>query len=80
MRSTGKKQAIKNTLARLGLHATPKAVVHALGQQGVKVSEELVRQVRVEMMKEATGARTGKVSRPVPSPALRRRPQGFPRR
>jgi hypothetical protein len=80
MRTTGKKRAIRNTLFRLGLHATPKAVVNALREQGVPVDEKLVRQVRFEMLKENTGGRAGKASRPAPSPAVRRRPQGFPRR
>jgi hypothetical protein len=39
MRITGTKRAIQNALHRLGLHATPKAVVHALAQQGVRVNE-----------------------------------------
>jgi hypothetical protein len=80
MRTTGKKRAIRNAFFRLGLHATPKAVVLALVQQGVLVDEELVRQVRIEMLKENTGARVGKASRPATSPAVRRRPQGFPGR
>jgi hypothetical protein len=80
MRTTGKKQAVRNALFGLGLHTTPKAVAHALRQQGVSVTEELVRQVRFEMLKETTHARPGKVARPAPPPAVRRRPQGFPRR
>ena len=77
---TGKKRAIRNTFFRLGLQATPKGVVHVLAQQGVRVSEELVRQVRFEMLNETAGERIAGVSRPVPSPAVRRRPQGYPRR
>jgi hypothetical protein len=80
MRTTGTKRAIRNAFFRLGLHATPKAVAQALTDQAVQVDEELVRQVRFEMLKEATGGRVGKVPRPVPSPAVRRRPQGFPGR
>jgi hypothetical protein len=80
MRTTGKKRAIRNAFFRLGLHATPKGIVEALRQQGVLVDEELVRQVKFELAKETTGARVAKVSRPVPSPAVRRCPQGFPRR
>jgi hypothetical protein len=37
MRTTSKKQAIKDALYRLGLPATAKAVAHALMQQGVLV-------------------------------------------
>lgn len=76
---TRTKRAIRNAFIRLGLHATPKAVVHAWRQQGLHVDEELVRQVRIELLKETTGARTVKVHRPVPSPAVRR-PRGFPGR
>jgi hypothetical protein len=80
MRWVSTKRAIRNTLYRLGLHTTPKAVVHALAQQGIRVGEELVRQVRFEMLNDSTVERFAGVSRPVPSPAVRRRPQGFPRR
>jgi hypothetical protein len=80
MRTTGKRQAIRNALFRLGLQTPPKVVVHALAQQGVQVSEELVRQVRVELLKEATRATAVRVPRPVPLPAVRRCPQGFPGR
>jgi hypothetical protein len=80
MRTTGKKRAIRNALSRLGLHATPKAVVHALREQGVQVAEELVRQVRFELLKEATRARNAEVPRPVPPPGVPRRPKGFPGR
>jgi hypothetical protein len=79
MRTTGKKRAIRNALFRLGLHTTPKAVVHALMQQGIPVDEELVRQVRFEILKEMTGARAGEVSRPVSLPGVRRCPKGFPK-
>jgi hypothetical protein len=80
MRTAGKKRAVRNAFFRLGLHTTPKAVVHALAQQGVQVSEELVWQVRVKMLKDTTGARVAEVPGALPSPAVRRRPQGFPRR
>jgi hypothetical protein len=80
MRTTGKKRAIRNALYRLGLHTTPKAVAHALWQQGIQVDEQLVRQVHFKLLKETTGARIAKVNRPVPSQAMRRRPQGFPKR
>jgi hypothetical protein len=80
MRTTRQKRAIRNALFRLGLHATPKAVAHALAQQGVQVDEECVRLVRFEMLKETTGGRLTEVPRPVPAPAVRRRPQGFPGR
>jgi hypothetical protein len=77
---SSKRQAIRNTFYRLGLHTTAKAVVHALREQGIQVDEELVRQVRIKLVKETSGARIGKSTKPVPSPAVRRRPQGFPER
>jgi hypothetical protein len=80
MRTTGTRRAIRNALFRLEPHATPKAVTHALAQQGVQVDEELVRRVRIELLKESTGARNTEVPGALPSPAVRRRPQGFPRR
>jgi hypothetical protein len=80
MRTTGKKRAIRNAFDRLGLHTTPKGVVEALAQQGIKVDEELVRQVRFDMLKETTRGRVATVSRAIPLPGVRRCPKGFPGR
>jgi hypothetical protein len=80
MRTAGKVRAIRNAFFRLGLHATPRAVVHALAQQGIQVDEGLVRQVPFEFLKGSTGARVGKASRPVKLPAVWRRSEGFPGR
>jgi hypothetical protein len=80
MRTTGRRRAIRSAFGRLGLHTTPKAVVQALTKQDIHVDEQLVREVRCEMLKERTRAKLGKQSRPVLSPAVRRRPQGFPKR
>jgi hypothetical protein len=80
MRTAGKKRAIRNAFFRLGLHTTSKGIVAALAQHGVPVDEELVRQVRFEMLKENTRARVVKASRPVMSPAMPHRPQGLPGR
>jgi len=80
MRTIGKKRAIRNAFYRLGLHITPRVVVEALAQQGIKVDEELVRQVRFDMLKESTRGRVATVSRPIPLPAVRRCPKGFPGR
>jgi hypothetical protein len=76
----GQEAAIRNALRRLGLHATPKAVVQELMQQGIVVDEELVRQVRLDLLKGMTASGFAKVPRPVPPPAVRRRPQGLPGR
>jgi hypothetical protein len=62
MRTAAKRRAIRNALYRLGLHTTPKAIAHALREQGVLVDEGLVRQVRFEMLKEAAGGKAGKVA------------------
>jgi hypothetical protein len=78
MRSTGKSRAIRNAFFRLGLHTTPKVVVHALGEQGVQFDAELFRQVRIDLVRETTAAFIP--SSRVPLPAVRRRPQGFQRR
>ena len=80
MRMISTKRAIRNAFYRLGLHTAPKGVVQDLAQQGVRVSEELVQQVQFEMLRDAPGERFAGVSRPVPSPAVPQRPQGFPRR
>jgi hypothetical protein len=76
MRTASQKRAVRNALFRLGLHATPRTVVHALAQQGVEVSEE---DVRLGLLKKMTADRFAKVPRPVPPTAVRRRPQGFPK-
>jgi len=73
---TSKKQAIRNAFFCLGLHTTPKVIVYALKEQGILVDEELVRQVRFELLKKMTGAKIDKNSRPI-SPPVRRWPQGF---
>jgi hypothetical protein len=78
VRKTTKQQAIKNAFYRLGMHATPKGVVHALAQQGIQVDEELVRLVRIEMLNRTTESRLA--PSPAPSPTVRRSPKGFPRR
>ena len=80
MRTPNKRRAIRNALYRLGLHTTPKAVAQVVRGQGVLVGEGLVRQVRFEMLKEAAGGKVGKVARRITVPAVRRRPQGFPKR
>jgi hypothetical protein len=51
LRSKHARQAVRVTLARLGLHATPRAVLDELARYGMHVSEELVRSVRLEMVR-----------------------------
>ena len=50
---TSKARAIQNALARLGMQASPEQVVAALADLGIVVNEALVRQVKVEMLKQA---------------------------
>jgi hypothetical protein len=75
-----KTQAIRYAFFCLGLHTPAKGVVDVLAQQGIQVNEELVRQVRFELLKESTKGSVAKVSRPAGSTRVRHRPQGFPRR
>jgi hypothetical protein len=79
MRTTGRKRAIRNAFFRLGLHTPPKGIMDALAQQGIRVDEQLVRQVQFELVRETTEARIGKASRPVASPVVRRCQKGFPK-
>ena len=74
------KRAIRNVFFRLGLHARPKEVINTLERDGVQVNEELVRLVRIELLKNiARGGHAG-LPRKAPSPAVRRCPKGFPQR
>jgi hypothetical protein len=50
-----RKRAIQNTLGRLGMQASNKEVVAALAEIGIGVTEGLVHQVKVEMLKQAAG-------------------------
>ena len=47
----GKRRAVRETLRRLGMGARVEDVVAALAGYGIAVSPELVRSVRVEMLK-----------------------------
>jgi NAD(P)H-dependent FMN reductase len=62
-------RAIQNVLARMGMQASPKQVVAALAEFGIDVTERLVHQVKVEMLKQAAKSerqqvRTSQVQRP----------------
>jgi hypothetical protein len=72
--TTNKRTAIKNTLARSGLHATPKQVVGALRQLGIEVSERFVAQVRLQMFRDEAKAMRERSKRP-PKTMDRIRPQ-----
>jgi len=50
----GKRHAIRDALGRLGMHVSPAEVVRELARWGIRVSEELVRAVRTELLSEDT--------------------------
>jgi hypothetical protein len=76
-----KTRAIQNALARLGMQARPAQVVAALADIGIFVNEALVRQVRVEMLKQAAKVERQQVRTPqVERPQVRRPPKLPPRR
>jgi hypothetical protein len=75
-----KKHAIRMALFRLGMQARPKEVVQALAHQGIFVSPDLVRLVKIEMTEKLAEATRNKFKQ-VPQPkSLRRRPNAIPRR
>jgi hypothetical protein len=67
---TSKRRVIQNALARLGMQASPKQVVAALAEFGIDVTETLVRQVKVQMLK-----RVAKVERQQVEGSTAERPQ-----
>ena len=69
-----KKRAIRNVFFRLGLHARPKEVINTLERDGVQVNEELVRLVRIELLKVIARRGHAGLPRKAPSPAVRRCP------
>lgn len=77
---TSKKQAIRLTLFRLGMQARPKEVVQALAEQGIFVSHDLVRLVKIEMTEKLAVGTRSKFTKVVPPRPLRRRPNAIPRR
>ncbi len=72
-----KKRAIQNALARLGMQASNKEVVAALAVVGIGVPEGLVRQVKVEMLKEFARGERQQVR--IPDRCKRRRFQRPPK-
>lgn len=72
--TVNKRRAIRNTLGRLGMQATPTQVVEALEGFGVEVSETFVSQVRLQMLRHDTKATRERSKRP-PKIKSRKRPQ-----
>ena len=74
-----KKRAIQNTLARLGMQASNQEVVAALAEVGIGVTEGLIRQVKVELLKEAARGERQRARLPATLHRLQR-PQNIPPR
>jgi hypothetical protein len=76
-----KARAIQNALARLGMQASPEQVVAAVASFGMDVTEALVRQVKVEMLKQAAQVERQQVKVPnADRPTVRHPPKVPPRR
>lgn len=71
-----KRRAVRDVLARLGLHAGAREVVAALAAEGVRVGEELVQRVRREVLAELLPQQ----NRATPPPLDRRRMRPFQKR
>ena len=76
----GKCRAIRDALGRLGMHASPAAVVRELAET-IAVSEDLVRAVRIDLLKRTDERRRppAEFSKRSRTSALHR-PQKKPRR
>jgi hypothetical protein len=75
------RQAIKHTLARLGLQASAEEVVADLAAQGITVGKGLVQQVRIELLKKMTEGKGRETQRKVANrPLVFQRPKVPPRR
>ena len=77
----GKKRTIQNTLVRMGMQASPAQDVTALAEFGIDVTDAPLRQVKVEMLKQA--ARVQRQQLKVPNAVrsqVRRPPKVPPRR
>ena len=72
--TVNKQRAIKNTLARLGMHATSKQVADALLGYGIEVSERFVTQVKSQIHRDQAKAMRERLKRP-PKSKSRKRPQ-----
>ncbi len=80
-KSISRTRAIRNALARLGMQASPKQVVAALAEFGIDVNEGLVRQVKMDMLKQAAKSERQRVRTPqIERPQVRCPPKVPPRR
>ena len=69
-----KRSAIRNTLKRLGMQATPGKVVKALEALSIEVSENFVARVKAQMYRHEAKAVREQAKRP-PKTKIRKRPQ-----
>jgi hypothetical protein len=74
-KSISRTRAIRNALARLGMQASPKQIVSFLANVGIDVSERLVRQVKVDMLKQAAKVERQQVRTPKVERQVRRPPK-----
>jgi hypothetical protein len=79
-KKSSRTRAIQNTLARLGMQASPEQVVAALANFGIDVNEGLVRQVKLEMLKQAAKVKRQQVRTPQVEQPQVRRPSKVPSR
>ena len=70
----GIRRAIRNEIVRQGLGASAKQVVAALANYGVRVDEDAVQRVRIELLQDRSGIRQTIVVRR----KSKRRPQKIP--
>lgn len=78
--AVSRKRAIRDTLGRLGMQASNREVVAALAEVGIGVTEGLVRQVKVELLKGAARGDRQRAGLPRVSSAQLRRPPKIPPR
>ena len=72
--TSDKRNEVRRTLGRLGMHATPEQVVAAMEQYGVEVSEKLVSQVKAQLLRDDAKA-VRERSKRVPKSKSHKRPQ-----
>jgi hypothetical protein len=75
------RKAVRDTFARIGMQARPREVVRELASRGVHVSEEFVRLVQVEMLKQTDTLKRRRAGFPqLAHLRMRQAPRAFPRR
>ena len=62
--TVNKRKAIRTTLARLGMHATPQQVIEALHELDIEVSERFVSQVKAQILRDEAKATRERSKRP----------------